>query len=57
MPAKKTRKQATGKATARRKLGLTRGSVKDLTAEDRRSRSVKGGARRLWAEGNSQPPN
>jgi hypothetical protein len=58
MAARKTRKPAAARRTTRSKLGLTRGTVKDLTAETRRSRSVRGGAaRRLYAEGNDQPPN
>ena len=57
MPAKRTRKATSGKTAARKKLGLTRATVKDLPAENRRGHSVKGGAvKRVWTPGNTQPP-
>ena len=55
MPTKRS-KRAAAKPTTRRKLGLTKGRVKDLPAVDRRSDAAKGGAvKRVWTAGNDQP--
>jgi hypothetical protein len=54
-PVKRSRKGA-----ARKRLGLTRDSVKDLRPEERQAKSVRGGA---WGSssrkmvGNDQPPD
>jgi hypothetical protein len=56
MPTKRSKRATSAKTTARRKLGLTKGTAKDLPAVDRRTDSVKGGAvKRVWTAGNNQP--
>ncbi len=56
MPSKRAGKRATSARTSRKKLGLTRGSVRDLPMGDRRSPSVKGGViKKVSTAGNDQP--
>ena len=55
MPTKRS-KRATAKPSVRRKVGLTKGRVKDLPAVSRRTDAVTGGAvKRVWTAGNDQP--
>jgi hypothetical protein len=56
MSSKRAGKRAASARTGRKKLGLTRGSVRDLPAGDCRAPSVKGGAvKKVWTAGNDQP--
>jgi hypothetical protein len=50
-------KAATSGRGRSKPLGLTPATVKDVPPEARRSRTVKGGAKRKWTAGNDQPPN
>lgn len=57
MSKKRAAKRPGSATTGRKKLGLTRGSVRDIPAGDRRTSSVKGGAavKKVWTAGNDQP--
>jgi hypothetical protein len=55
MSRKRAGKRAKAPKAGRKKLGLTRSSVRDLPAGDRRSPSVKGGVKKAWTAGNDQP--
>jgi hypothetical protein len=55
MASKRTGKRRAPAKTRGKKLGVTGRSVRDLPAGDRRSPSVKGGVRKTWTSGNTQP--
>jgi hypothetical protein len=56
MSSKRASKRTTSARTSGKRLGLTRGSVRDLPAGGGRTSSVKGGAvRKVWTAGNDQP--
>lgn len=56
MSKKRASKRTTSARASGKKLGLTRGSVRDLPAGSRGTSAVKGGAvRKAWTAGNDQP--
>jgi hypothetical protein len=57
MSRKKTSAKRTGKSPARSKLGITKTSVRDLTTDTRRTKSVRGGALRSLRTSTHQPPD